>query len=150
MDKHLYYMSKALEQAELALNIMEVPVGAVIVKDDTIIGTGFNTKEKNKNPIHHAEINAVVEACRNIGDWRLNGASIYVTCEPCIMCAGALIHARIDNLYFGITEHKFGGIISKDNILDKELNHKIKYEYGFLEDEISLLMKEFFKKLRNK
>ncbi len=150
MDKHIYYMKKALEQAYKALDIMEVPVGAVIVLDDNIIGSGYNTKEKHNNPVCHAEISAISRACRHIGDWRLNGASMYVTTEPCIMCAGAILHARIDKVYFGIKEEKFGGILSKDNVFDKILNHKTSYEYGFMEEEILCLMKNFFQSLRYK
>ena len=118
MDNHLKYMQLAYAEAQKALDIMEVPVGAVIVKDDKIIGAGYNKKETNKNPLSHAEIEAIYEACRNTGDWRLNGASIYVTAEPCIMCAGAILHARIDKVYYGVNEPKFGGVSSVANIFD--------------------------------
>lgn len=149
MDKHIKYMNKALLEAKKAFDIMEVPVGAVIVKDDKIIGTGYNKKEINKNPISHAEIEAIYEACRNTGDWRLNGASMYVTAEPCIMCAGAILHARISKVYFGVNEPKFGGIISVANIFDiNRLNHKVEYHSGLMSEEISKMMKEFFSLLR--
>ena len=84
---------------------MEVPVGAVIVKDDIVIGAGYNKKENNRNPLSHAEIEAIYEACRNTDNWRLNGTCMYVTAEPCIMCAGAILHARIDKVYFGVFEY---------------------------------------------
>lgn len=151
MNNHIYFMQQAVLQAKKAYKLMEVPVGAVIVKNNEIIGTGFNKKEQLKDPVSHAEIEAIKNACEYIGDWRLNDAYMYVTAEPCIMCAGALLQARIQKVYFGVKEPKFGGVISKDNIFDKEdLNHKISYEYGLLENEISELMKSFFLKLRNK
>lgn len=150
-NNHIYFMQQALLQAKIAYDLEEVPVGAVIVQDNKIIGAGFNKKEQLKSPISHAEIEAINSACKYTGDWRLNGASLYVTAEPCIMCTGAILHARIDKVYFGIKEPKFGGVISKDNIFDKnDLNHKVAYEYGILEEEITLLMKSFFKKLREK
>lgn len=149
MDNHLKYMQLAYAEAQKALEIMEVPVGAVIVKDDKIIGAGYNKKETNKNPLSHAEIEAIYEACRNTGDWRLNGASIYVTAEPCIMCAGAILHARIDKVYYGVNEPKFGGVSSVVNIFDiNKLNHKVEYFSGIMSEEISQMMKEFFSKLR--
>lgn len=149
MDKHLKYMQLAYAEAQKALDIMEVPVGAVIVKDDKIIGAGYNKKETNKNPLSHAEIEAIYEACRNTGDWRLNGASMYVTVEPCIMCAGAILHARIDKVYYGVNEPKFGGVSSVVNIFDiNKLNHKVEYFSGIMSEEISQMMKEFFSKLR--
>lgn len=151
MDNHIFFMQQAIIEAKKAYEIMEVPVGAVIVKDGQIIGKGYNKKETKKNPVSHAEIEAIQQACLNNHDWRLNGSILYVTAEPCIMCAGAIMHARIDKVIFGVKEPKFGGIISKDNIFDKsDLNHSVTYEYGILEDEISNLMKLFFQKLRQK
>lgn len=150
MDNHLKYMQLAYLEAQKALNIMEVPVGAVIVKEDKVIGTGYNKKETNKNPLSHAEIEAIDEACRNTGDWRLNGACMYVTAEPCIMCAGAILHARIDKVFFGVNEPKFGGVLSVANIFDiNKLNHKVEYFSGMMNEEISQMMKDFFIKLRN-
>lgn len=150
MDNHLKYMQLAFAQAEKAFDIMEVPVGAVIIKDDIVIGAGYNKKETNKSPISHAEIEAIQEACKNINDWRLNGTSLYVTVEPCIMCAGAILHARIDKVYFGVKEPKFGGVVSQAHIFDiNEMNHRVEYFSGLMSDEITLLMKSFFKKLRN-
>lgn len=151
MDNHIFFMQQAFIQAQKAYDLMEVPVGAVIVKDNNIIGTGYNKKEMLKDPVSHAEIEAIKEACINTGDWRLNDAIMYVTAEPCIMCAGAILQARIKKVYFGVKESKFGGIVSKDNIFDKQdLNHKVSYEYGLLENEIIELMKSFFLKLRQK
>lgn len=150
MDNHLKYMQLAYYQAQKAFDIMEVPVGAVIVKDDKVIGAGYNKKETNKSPISHAEIEAIYEACKNTNDWRLNGASLYVTAEPCIMCAGAILHARIDKVYFGVKEPKFGGVVSIANIFDiNKMNHRVEYFSGLMSDEINQLMKSFFIKLRN-
>ncbi|MDE7315034.1 MAG: nucleoside deaminase [Mucispirillum sp.] len=150
MDNHLKYMQLAYFEAQKASNIMEVPVGAVIVKEDKVIGAGYNKKETNKNPLRHAEMEAIYEACRNTGDWRLNGAFMYVTAEPCIMCAGAILHARIDKVYFGVNEPKFGGVLSVANIFDmNKLNHKVEYFSGIMSEEISQMMKDFFVKLRN-
>lgn len=151
MDSHIYFMQQAILQAKKAYDLMEVPVGAVIVKDNEIIGKGFNKKEQLNNPVCHAEIEAIKNACAYVGDWRLNDALMYVTAEPCIMCAGAVLQARIQKVFFGVKEPKFGGVVSKDNIFDKtDLNHKVSYEYGLLADEISELMKSFFLKLRQK
>ncbi len=148
MFDKVYYMQKAIEEACKAYDLLEVPVGAVIVKDNTIIGTGYNMKESRKDPVSHAEIEAIHNACKTIGDWRLNNCQLYVTAEPCIMCAGAILHARIEKVYFGVCEPKFGGIISKDNIFNKDLNHKVEYEFNIMNEEISKLMKDFFQKLR--
>lgn len=151
MDSHIYFMQQAILQARKAYDLMEVPVGAVIVKDNEIIGKGFNKKEQLNDPVSHAEIEAIKNACAYVGDWRLNDALMYVTAEPCIMCAGAVLQARIQKVFFGVKEPKFGGVVSKDNIFDKtDLNHKVSYEYGLLADEISELMKSFFLKLRQK
>lgn len=151
MDSHIYFMQQAILQAKKAYDLMEVPVGAVIVKDNEIIGKGFNKKEQLNDPVSHAEIEAIKNACAYVGDWRLNDALMYVTAEPCIMCAGAVLQARIQKVFFGVKEPKFGGVVSNDNIFDKtDLNHKVSYEYGLLADEISELMKSFFLKLRQK
>ena len=145
MDNHLKYMQLAYYQAQKAFDIMEVPVGAVIVKDDKVIGAGYNKKETYKSPISHAEIEAIQAACKNTNDWRLNGASLYVTAEPCIMCAGAILHARIDKVYFGVKEPKFGGVVSIANIFDiNKMNHRVEYFSGLMSDEINQLMKSFF------
>ena len=150
MDNHLKYMQLAYYQAQKAFDIMEVPVGAVIVKDDKVIGAGYNKKETYKSPISHAEIEAIQAACKNTNDWRLNGASLYVTAEPCIMCAGAILHARIDKVYFGVKEPKFGGVVSIANIFDiNKMNHRVEYFSGLMSDEINQLIKSFFIKLRN-
>jgi len=142
-------MEIALEFAEKAFELGDVPVGAIVVKDEKIIGNGFNLKEKTKDPTMHAEIVAMREAAYSIGDWRLNDCTLYSTLEPCIMCAGAILHFRIKRVVFGVTEPKFGGVITKANLFDIDtLNHKVDYAYGIFEDEIKTLMKNFFRKLR--
>lgn len=150
MDKD-FYMDYAINEAVKSFYEGEVPVGAVIVKDNKIIGYGRNRKEYKKNPVSHAEIEAISMACNTLGDWRLNGSIMFVTAEPCIMCCGAILHARIDKVYFGVRENKFGGVISKAEIFDSiNLNHKTKWEEGIKAEEISIIMKDFFTKLRKK
>ncbi len=145
------YMLMAIEEAKIAENNGEVPIGAIIVKNGIVIGRGRNKKEENKNPISHAEIEAIYDACNFVGDWRLNGSVMYVTAEPCIMCAGAIIHARIDKVVFGVLEKKFGGIVSQASIFNiPTLNHKINFSHGIYKNEISDMMKSFFVKLRKK
>ena len=126
------------------------PFGAVIAKDGEIIAEGTNRVTMDNDPTAHAEIEAIQAACKNTNDWRLNGASLYVTAEPCIMCAGAILHARIDKVYFGVKEPKFGGVVSIANIFDiNKMNHRVEYFSGLMSDEINQLMKSFFIKLRN-
>ncbi len=148
MSYNEIYMLEALKEAKKAFDLGEVPIGAVIVKDNKVIARGHNLRELEKNPLMHAEVIAINEASKALDSWRLVDCDIYVTLEPCPMCAGAILQARINNLYFGAQDAKGGGVISKANILDIEYNHKVYYEYGFLENESSKLMKDFFKDLR--
>ena len=145
-----YFMKKAIKQAEIAYQMNEVPIGCVIVKNNEIIATGFNKKEKTKKGIMHAEIDAILKASKIIGDWRLYNTTLYVTCEPCVMCAGAIIHHRVKKVVFGIKEPKFGGVVSNIRVFDIPFNHKVKYSFGLLEKEISALLKSFFDKKRKK
>jgi tRNA(adenine34) deaminase len=148
-QKDIFFMRKAIELAQLSAEKGDIPVGAIVVKDDKIIGEGHNTKFLTGEPLNHAEIIALKNARKSIGDWRLNEAVLYSTAEPCIMCAGAILHYRISKIIFGVREPKFGGIISKANLFDIDsLNHKVEYKYGLFEEEISKIMKEFFKNLR--
>ena len=143
------FMLLAVEEAKIALERGEVPIGCVITKNGDLISKSHNTKELNKNAIEHGEINALIEAQKIIGDWRLNDCDIYTTCEPCIMCTGAILHTRLKKVYFGVKEPKYGGIISQTRILDiTTTNHKTDYEYGFFEKDIKALMESFFLKLR--
>jgi len=150
-DDDIKFMQMALDEAKLAYDDNEVPIGAVVVMDGEVIGRGRNLKNVRKTATSHAEIIAIHDASENIGDWRLDGASLYVTLEPCLMCSGAIIHARIKNCVFGVTEPKFGGVVTLANTFDiNGLNHKVNYKYGLFAEEISELMKSFFRKLRKK
>lgn len=142
-------MTEALHEAEAAASIGEIPIGAVIVKDDQIIARGHNTTELSRDPTCHAEINAIRQAAGRLRGWRLSGCSMYTTCEPCAMCAGALVWARIDKLYIGAMDPKAGACGSVFNIVQEhKLNHNLEVEYGIMEAECSIIMKEFFVKLR--
>jgi tRNA(adenine34) deaminase len=144
-----YFMSEAFSMAEVAFQNNEVPVGAVIVKDDKIIGNGFNQVIEKNSVSSHAEINAINHASQTIQNYRLINCDIYVTLEPCHMCAKALVDARVKNLFFGALEPKTGAIVSVDNFLDApHLNHKIKYSSGHLGEESANLLKKFFRQKR--
>ena len=144
------FMREALKEAGKAFDLGEVPVGCVIVKDGEIIARGYNLTETEKDPTVHAEMNALREAAKKLGGWRLPGCSVYVTCEPCSMCAGAMVWARIENLYIGADDPKAGACGSVLNVADcSALNHRIHVERGILEDECGQIMKDFFRKLRN-
>ena len=142
-------MREALAEARLALNCGEVPIGCVITNvDGAIIARGHNTRESEKNALGHAEISAIDAACKALGDWRLDGCSIYVTVEPCPMCTGAIINARIPTVVFGAREEAFGSCGSVVDLFSERYGHHPAVYSGVLEDECSALMKEFFQKLR--
>lgn len=144
-------MKEALKEARKALKIQEVPVGAVIVKDGKIIAKAHNEKETKKNSICHAEILAIQKACKKLDSWRLIDCEMYVTLEPCPMCAGALINSRIKKLYIGTSDEKTGACGSVLNLLeDYKFNHKIKVEKYVLREESEDLLKDFFKFLRER
>ena len=144
-------MQEALKEAEKAFREDEVPVGAVIVHRDKIIARGYNQIERLKDPTAHAEMIAITSAASYLGTKWLNQASLYVTIEPCSMCAGAMVLARIENLFFGASDPKTGACGSIVNIANhKKLNHRIKVTKGILESECSALLKEFFKQKRKK
>lgn len=144
------FMRQAIDQARLAEADGEVPIGAVVVFDGKVIGRGYNRKNSGRSALYHAEILAIEDASKNsIGDWRLDECSLYVTLEPCLMCAGAIIHARVRNVIFGAKEPKFGGVVSLAHTFDIEgLNHSINYKGGIFEEEIQTMMKDFFRKIR--
>ena len=145
------FMKLAIKEARKALHIDEVPIGAIIVKDGVVIARGYNQTEKTQNATRHAEIIAIEKASKKLKSWRLEGASIYVTIEPCAMCAGAIANARIEKVYFGGYEKKSGCAESKYPILsDNGLNHQTEFEGGILEEECASLMKEYFKAKRQK
>jgi len=151
IKKHILYMREALKEAAKASEEDEVPVGAVVVYDGKVIARGHNQIERLKDPTAHAEMLALTSATNFLKTKWLNGASLYVTIEPCSMCAGALVLSRISNLYFGAKDPKTGACGSVINIANnKKLNHRIKVKSGILEAECSSLLKDFFKKKRKK
>ena len=144
-------MKKALKEAEKAQLIDEVPIGAVIVKDGKIIARGHNTRETKQISTHHAEINCIEKACRKLNTWRLEGCTLYVTLEPCPMCAGAIFQSRIERVVFGASDPKGGSYGSCFNLNDVSgLNHYPKICKGILEEECSSILKSFFKNKREK
>jgi len=144
-----YFMQKTLELAKVAYDLGEVPVAAIIVKDNQIIAQAHNRRELDKNPVAHAELLAIQQAAAYLGDWRLEGCTVFVTLEPCAMCAGALWLARISHCVFGCPDHRSGFLGSVHNICnDQVLNHHYSYESGVLESECVALLKAFFKEIR--
>ena len=142
-------MTEAMNMAKLAFNNDEVPVGAIVVNNEKIIGRGFNQVIAKNSVSSHAEINAINEASQFIKNYRLKGCDIFVTLEPCHMCAKAILDARIDTLYFGANELKTGAIESIDQFLDRDdLNHKVFYSGGHMKEESSNLLKKFFQSKR--
>ena len=147
----ILYMSQALKEAQKAFDADEVPVGAVIVHDDRIIARAHNQIKLLKDPTAHAEMIALTQAASYLANERLINTTMYVTIEPCSMCAGALVLARVKRLVYGADDPKTGACGSVANIADnKKLNHRVKIERGALEKECAALLKEFFKKKRNK
>ena len=143
------FMKSAIREAEKAEKIDEIPVGAVIVKDGKVVARGHNKREIKQDALMHAEIGAISKACKKLGSWRLDGCDIYITLEPCPMCAGAIIQARIENVYFGAYDPKAGCLGSVCD-LSGILPHKIKYEGGIMQAECEELLKSFFRNLRKK
>jgi len=143
------FMGLAIQEAEKAFTNNEVPVGAIIVQQNKIIGKGRNRVIKNQNVSSHAEIEAIIEASKNVRNYRLNKSTIYISLEPCHMCVKAIIDARIDEIVFAAPEPKTGSIISIDNLLDRiSFNHKVSYRYGLMKEESSKLLKDFFRNRR--
>lgn len=142
------FMKLALSLAHLSADEGEVPVGAVVVCDGKIVGEGRNRRETVKNALHHAEIEAINNACEALGGWRLWKCDLYVTLEPCPMCAGAIINSRIKNVYFGAFDPKNGAVVSKTRLFDADFTHKPGFEGGILESECSEILTSFFKDLR--
>lgn len=151
MSKDIDYMKEALKEAELAMLEDEVPIGCVIVKDDQIIARSHNQRDKTNNPLGHAETLAIKRASEVVGDWQLVDCTLYVTIEPCIMCAGAIIQSRIKKVVYGAPEYKGGAFGSSIDILNAEnINHRPEVSKGVLEEECSAIIKEYFKSKRNK
>lgn len=148
MDIHEKFMKKALGRAKTAAKHGETPVGCVIVKDGKVVSGGRNRRECGKNALYHAEISAINSACKALGGWRLCECDLYVTLEPCPMCAGAIINSRIKNVYFGAYDNKAGSFGSIVNLSELPYNHKPNVEGGILEEECAKVLSEFFKQLR--
>mgnify|MGYP001065740762 CR=1 FL=1 len=148
-NDHDAFMHAALDEARAGAAAGEVPVGAVVVVEGRIVGRGFNRPITSTDPTAHAEIVALREAARGVGNYRLTGATLYVTVEPCLMCAGALVHARIALLVFGTTEPKAGAVVSTLRALEHgALNHRVEVEAGVLEEECRQVVQEFFQQRR--
>ena len=150
MNKNEYFMEKALILAKLAALEDEVPVGAVIVKDGEIIATGRNRRELKRNALLHAEIEAIDKACKFLGGWRLCDCEMYVTLEPCPMCAGAIINSRLKKVVFGAPDPKSGSVGSVINLFKLPYNHKPEVVSEVLQEQCSKILSDFFKKRRNK
>lgn len=143
------FMKEALSLAAEAAAEGEVPVGAVVVIDGKIVGRGRNRREKDKNALAHAELEAINEACRTLGGWRLWQCDMYVTLEPCPMCTGAIINSRIKRLVYGASDYKAGSCGSVVNLFDLPYNHKPEMIAGCMQDECSQILKDFFRNLRS-
>ena len=148
---HSYYMELALEEARRAYSKGEVPIGAVLVVDDKVIAKAHNTREENQQALNHAEMLVIKEGCEKQGFWRLDNSYLYTTVEPCVMCSGAIVQARIENVIYGASDPKYGCCGSCiDLVGENKFNHQAKVISGVLEEECSTLMKNFFKELREK
>lgn len=151
MEKKDKFMKEAIKEAKKAYGKLEVPIGAVIVKDGKIIARGHNQKEEKADTTMHAEIIAIKKASKKIGAWRLNGCEMYVTLEPCPMCAGAIINARLDKIYIGTMDEKNGACGSVTNVLEEyKQNYKVQKEEGIHQKECEEIIKNFFKELRHR
>ncbi len=151
MEQAHKYMKAALKEARKAYALDEVPIGCVIVYEGKIIARGYNRRNTDKLTLAHAELMAIKKASKKLGDWRLEGCTMYVTLEPCQMCAGAIVQARMDEVVIGCMNAKAGSAGSVINLLDmKAFNHQVKITQGVLEEECSSMLSQFFKELREK
>ncbi len=151
MSEDEAFMQQALALAREAEALGEVPVGAVAVHEGKVVGTGFNRREVDRNPLAHAELMALDAAAKTLGAWRLTGVTLYVTLEPCAMCAGALVQSRVTRLVFGAMDPKAGAVGSLYNLAEEPRhNHRLQVTSGILADESRLLLKSFFERLREK
>lgn len=144
------FMRYALARAKKAASIGEVPVGAVVVQNGKLISSGYNRRESKKNALMHAEITAIDRACKRLGGWRLCGCDLYVTLEPCPMCAGAIVNARLEHIYVGTRDPKAGAFGSVCDLAQMPLNHKPEVTYGYLKQDCTEILKQFFRTLRNR
>ena len=150
-EENSFFMREALKEADKAASIGEVPVGAVVVRDGEIIGRGYNKTEATSLATCHAEMEAISQAAEFMENWRLSGCSIYVSLEPCIMCAGAIVLSRMENLYYAASDPKFGGCGSIFDIpTERRLNHRVNVVGGILAEESAEKLKSFFRDIRSK
>ena len=149
-NNDVFFMNEAIRLAKKAAELGEVPIGAVIVKDGEIISEGYNLRETEKLSTAHAEISAIDAACKKLGGWRLFGCTLYVTLEPCPMCAGAIVNSRIDRVVYGASDIRFGACGSLFNINSYPLNHAFEITKGVCEQECRALLSDFFSELRKK
>ena len=149
-NNDIIYMNEAIRLAKKAASLGEVPIGAVVVKDGEIIAEGYNLRETENLSTAHAEISAIEAACKKLGGWRLFGCTLYVTLEPCPMCAGAIVNSRIDRVVYGASDIRFGACGSLFNINSYPLNHAFEITKGVCEDECRALLSDFFSDLRKK
>ncbi|SFQ48321.1 tRNA(adenine34) deaminase [Lachnospiraceae bacterium XBB1006] len=151
MEEAIKFMKQAIKQAQKAYALEEVPIGCVIVKDGKVIARGYNRRNTDKLTLAHAEIIAIRKASKKLGDWRLEGCTMYVTLEPCQMCAGAIVQARMDEVVIGCMNAKAGSAGSVINLLDmQQFNHQVKITKGVMEEECSSMLSNFFKELRER
>jgi tRNA(adenine34) deaminase len=151
MTKDEFYMGKALEEAKTAFAVGEIPIGAVIIYQKKAIARAYNLRESLPCATAHAELLTIEKACRVLGRWRLSGCTLYVTCEPCPMCAGAIVNSRLDRVVYGCADPKAGAVRSLFQLADSPLlNHRAAVTAGVRADECAALLKEFFRRKRNK
>lgn len=151
MENQEYFMRQALKEARKAYQKLEIPVGVVIVKDNKIIARAHNQKEEKNSPIKHAEVTAIERACKKLENWRLNDCEMYVTLEPCPMCAGAIVNARMKKIYIGAMQQKTGACGSKMNVIQEyQSEAKVEVGFGILQEECLTILQDFFKELRKK
>lgn len=151
MPEDALFMKEALKQAKKAYKIGEVPIGCVIVRDGEIIARGYNKRNYKKNSLAHAEIAAIDKACKKTGDWRLEECTLYITLEPCPMCAGAIVQARVKRVVVGSMNQKAGCAGSVLDLLqEKRFNHQVEFTKGVLEEKCTVLLQQFFRELREK
>jgi len=151
MTKDEFYMGKALEEAKTAYAVGEIPIGAVIIYQKKAIARAYNLRESLPCATAHAELLAIEKACRALGRWRLSGCTLYVTCEPCPMCAGAIVNSRLDRVVYGCADPKAGAVRSLFQLADSPLlNHRASITAGVRSDECAALLKDFFRKKRKK
>lgn len=150
MTQDEQYMRLAIEQAKKAYAIGEVPIGAVVVRDGEVVGVGYNRRETGKNALYHAELEAINDACTRLGGWRLWQCELYVTLEPCPMCAGAIINSRLRRVVYGCEDYKAGSVRSVIHLFDLPYNHKPEVTSGVLAEECAALLSDFFRELRER